>query len=215
VTNQPNKAIHGNEYLDLDFIDNLYFKNDQLKDSYINSIKSVLNDNILTGEISRVKVSEYITNNNSDIPFLMDAIKFDEFNGNSKVVRYYTALGICRYNINAKIENNYYEFLFEETLALNTLQSDNRNYARLEILFILGDAFLKANDFAKMNYYFGIISSDKYDLSGVTISNFHRLIGDIYLRNDNKNEALKWYRSGLQLNSKLGVKKLVKTLEEE
>jgi hypothetical protein len=109
---------------------------------------------------------------------------------------------------------NFY-FHFEEALAQNALKSDHRNYARLETLFAFGEAFFNKKDFEKMSYYFDLIHNDRYELGETTVSNFHRLIGDIYLRHDNKTEGLKWYKSGLKLNPKLGVKKLIANLEKE
>lgn len=212
---QKDKIISADNYIDLEFIKVLYFKDSQLRNNYINSIRKIIEDTIVDDEISRVKVSEYLTYNENNIPFLMEAIKLDEFNGKIKINKYYTALGISRYNIRKKIDNDHFDFTFEETLALNAFKSEYRNYVRLETLFLLGRAFLIANNISKMNFYFDIIYKDKYELSEVAVSKFHRLIGDIYMDNDKKTEAFKWYKSGLQLNSKLGVKKIFITLEKE
>lgn len=144
----------------------------------------------------------------------MEVIKFDENNGKIKLSKYYIALRVCRYNIVKKLNNKIYDFRFEEELALNAFKSEYRNYARIETLFVLGEAFFKANQLEKMNLYFDIIYKEKYDLSNVITSNFHRRIADIYLYIHEKKEALKWYKSGIQLNSKLGVKKLITNLEK-
>lgn len=210
-----NTTIAIDDNLDDEFINALYFKNDQIKDNYISSIKQVLNSILETGEISRVRVSEYMTKNETGIPFLLDAIKTDNRIGKFKIESYYTALGICRHNLFEKIEAGNFDFQFEETLARNALKSYYRKYARLETLFTLGKAFFHKKDFEKMSYYFDIIRIDDYELSESTVSNFHRLIGDIYLECDKKIEGLNWYKSGLKLNANLGVKKITANLEKE
>lgn len=189
--------------------------NEQFKVDYIDSIKTILEATIENRKIEKVKILAYITNNEFDIPFIMEVIKFDENNGKFKLNKYYTALNVSRYNIVKKLNNKIYDFKFEEELALNAFGSDYRNYARIETLFTLGEAFLKANELEKTSLYFEMIYNDKYDLSEVTVSNFHRRIGNIYLDIHEKKKALKWYKSGQQLNSKLGVKKLIANLEKE
>lgn len=211
---QSNDSIRLDDYLDKEFINSLYFSNDKFKDDYIDSIKTILKETIENYKIERVKFSEYIIDNKIDMPFIMEVIKFDENNGKIKLSKYYIALCVCRYNIVKKLNNKIYDFRFEEELALNAFKFDYRNYARIETLFVLGEAFFKANEFEKTNLYFNIIYKDKYDLSDVTISSFHRRIADIYLYINEEKEALKWYKSGVQLNSKLGVKKLIANLEK-
>jgi hypothetical protein len=98
-SSEKEKTIILDDYLDSEFINALYFRDEQIRDSYISSIKEVLNALLESGEISRVAVSEYMTNNETNIPFLIDAIKLDNYNGKFKIERYYTALAICRHNL--------------------------------------------------------------------------------------------------------------------
>ena len=177
--------------------------------------KAVLEKTIENGKIDRPRVAEYINQNDNDIPFLLDAITFDENNEQHKLENYYIALSVCRFNLHGKIDAQFFDFDFEEILAKKAFKDDFRNYARIETSFMLGEAFLIANNTSKANYYFDIIFNDTYDLSGDTVSKFFRQIGDIYLECDYKTQALKWYKKGLQLNSKLGVKKQVANLEKE
>jgi hypothetical protein len=210
---KSNNRIYLDDYLDKEFINFLYFSSDYLKTDFINSIKTILIETIENCKIERIKFSEYINDNKIDIPFIMEVIKFDENIGEIKLSQYYTALNISRYNIIEKLNNKIYDFKFEEELALNAFKSDYRNYSRIEMLFVLGEAFFKTNQLEKMNFYFDVIYNDKYDLSNGVVSNFHRRIADIYLYIHERKEALKWYKSGVQLNSKLGVKKLIARLE--
>jgi len=203
------------DYIDEEFISYLYFSNEQLKIDYIDNIKKILEVTMENDKIERIKFSDYFIKNNINIPFIMEVVKFDEYNGKFKLSKYYTALNVIKYNIAGKINDKAYLFKFEEELAHNHFKSDFRNYTRIETLFSFGEAFLKANEIKKMTLYFDTIYHDNYDLSEVTVSNFHRRIGDIYLDILDKMEALKWYKSGLQLNSKLGVKKLIANLEME
>jgi len=222
TTKQPENKHFQNDittitdsYLDIDFINSLYFKSAQHRNDYIEKVKVVLDKTIESGKIERTKVAEYINQNDNDIPFLLDAITFDEYNGEHKLDKYYTALSVCRFNIYGKLEAQFFDFDFEETLAKKVFKSDHRNYARIETLFMLGEAFLIAKVVTKADYYFEIIFNDTYDLSGDTVSKFFRQIGDTYLERGNKSAALNWYKKGLQLNPKLGIKKQVTNLEKE
>jgi hypothetical protein len=202
-------------FVDEEFISYLYFSNEQIKIDYIESIKKILETTIENGEIQRIKFSNYIVDNKIEIPFILETIKFDDFNGKYKLSKYYTALNVAKHNIAAKINNKIYNFEFEEEITCKHFKSDLRNYTRIETLFAFGDAFFKAKKIKKMTIYFDIIYNDNYDLSDITISNFYRRIGDIYLAIHDRKVALKWYKSGLRLNSKLGVKKIIANLEME
>lgn len=183
------------DYLDEEFINSLYFSSNKVKDDYIDSIRTILKVTIENYKIERIKISEYIIDNKINIPLIMEVIKFDEDIGKIKLSKYYIALCVCRYNIANKLNNKIYDFRFEEELALNAFQSDYRNYVRIETLFVLGESFFQANEIGKTNLYFDTIYNDKYDLSDVTISHFHRRIADIYLSIHENIEALKWYKS--------------------
>ena len=60
-----------------------------------------------------------------------------------------------------------------------------------------------------------MIYKDKYDLSETIVLRFYRWIWDIYVGNNNKALALRWHKLQLQLNTKLGVKKLVVIIENQ
>jgi len=176
--------------LDIEFINSLYFKTAEDKNEYIEKIKAVVEKTIENRKIERPKVAEYINQNGNDIPFLLDAVTFDEYNGEHKLNKYYTALSVCRFNLHGKIEAQFFDFDFEEALARKAFESDYKNYARIETLFMLGEAFLIANNVTKADYYFDIIFNDTYELSGDTVSKFFRQIGDTYLERGKKGAAL-------------------------
>ena len=110
----------------------------------------------------------------------------------------------------------FFDFTFEEDLIKKTLEKTiHTDYARISTLLVLGQSFSKANDLDKMESAFNIIRRDQYDLSPVTISNFYRSVGEVYLELTNKEKALEWFKSGLTINPKLGVKKLIDKLENK
>jgi hypothetical protein len=67
----------------------------------------------------------------------------------------------------------------------------------------------------KRDYYFKLLRQTRFDISPVTVSNFYRLIADVYLKSGNGKYAIAWLRNGIALNPKLPVKKIMKQLEKE
>jgi hypothetical protein len=134
--------------------------------------------------------------------------------GSQKINSYYSALSFATENLKRKINHKFYDFQFEENLINETLSKNNHaDFARLNSLFDLGFSFYKSKDLIKMENYFNVIRKEEYDLSPVTVSNYFRSIGEIYIELIDNNKALEWFRAGLILNPKLGVKKQINQLE--
>lgn len=248
ATNQPDITISvsGKDKfvgIDYDFINLFYFKNEEEKTEFIESIQNILSRLKITEGMDYVtahqKLTDYNYNSEEDpIPFLTDTLLFKSFiisktesggktetrekpsdtkrDGIEKIKSYYSALNFCSVNLQRKIESNFFDFQFEEQLIDETLQkSDLFNYARIDTLFAFGHAYYKANNLNKMESTFDRIRSEKYDLGASTIANYYRSIGEIYSELKQNEKALDWLKAGLTLNPKLGVKKLVDRLEKK
>jgi tetratricopeptide (TPR) repeat protein len=227
--------------IDLDFIDLIYFKDSEKKKKFISDVESFLNKLKINSQTDEVSGTKLVAENNFGseemIPFLNEIISYDsettttkfqingeepkEINTNKKSItidklnHYYTALNLASYNLEMKVENSYFDLAFEEELIKKTLEKAiHTDYARISTLLILGQSFCKANEIDKMESTFNIIRKDQYDLSPVTISNFYRSIADTYLELTDKEKALDWFKAGLTINPKLGVKKLIEKLEK-
>jgi hypothetical protein len=209
--------------IDFEFLDFLFFPSKDLKDSFLEKLNESITDaeiNIATDKMTVLeKISIAYTDKQQVIPLLSEILNFkmednfEMFIGKKKLKNYYTALNLCQFNIIEKIKAKRLEFDFEEDLILKTLTSELQNYARINSLFYLGLAFKMAEKQDKMNFYFKMISTDKYDLSPVTVSNYYKQIAEIFIELNDSFSALNWLNSGLDLNPKLSVKKLIKQLE--
>ena len=74
---------------------------------------------------------------------------------------------------------------------------------------------MQQQNFDKMGHYYDNILSDSFDLSQNTVADFIRLAGEDFYRIGNLTEALKYFKKGLELNPKLGVKKIVVEIEKK
>ncbi len=227
---------------DYTYIDLVHFKNDEAKSEYIETIKMIISELEIKDNMDYVavqkKLADYNSNSgNSLIPLFTNTLLFKSFivtklesdgiakiserpsdtnqNGAEKIKSYYPALNFCTVNLARKVKNNFFDFQFEEKLISEILEKNNLfNYARIDTLFALGNAYYKATQLSKMDSTFEKILSEKYDLSESTIANYYRSIGEIYADLKQDEKALNWLKAGLTLNTKLGVKKLVDQLEK-
>jgi tetratricopeptide (TPR) repeat protein len=229
--------------IDHDFIDLFYFKDEISKNDYLKSLQEILDNLHIQAGMDIVTVQNIIADDNLKnggevLPFLADSLLYDAILissierdgkiqtsetpgegfliGREKINNYYAALKFIQVNLDRKIDTNYFDFQFEEELLNDTLSnSETFNFARIETLVAFGKAYLAAHNFAKMDEVFNIILTEKYDLAESTIANFYREIGETYLKLERSDQALKWLKSGLNLNPKLGVKKLIERIEKE
>ncbi|MDB4107887.1 hypothetical protein N9595_05420 [Bacteroidia bacterium] len=94
---------------------------------------------------------------------------------------YYSALNFCSENLSRKLENNNLDFDFEEELLNKVLENFGLfDFARLDTLFSLGNAYYEASQFDKMELIFKRILSEEYSLSPETVARYYRSIGYIY-----------------------------------
>jgi tetratricopeptide (TPR) repeat protein len=229
--------------IDYDFINLLHFTSEKEREEYIEQIKKTLSylkiEEGMDSAEAYQKLTDYIyTSQEVTMPFLTESLLFKSYtvtktvksgvteieedskgiesSGLEKIKYYYPALKFCNINLKRKIDDNFFDFKFEEQLLEDTLQkNDLYNYARIESLFAFGNAYFNANDIIMMNKIFDRICSEKYDLSESTIANFYRQIGEIYAALNNNEKAIDWLKMGLKLNPKLGVKKLLANLESK
>jgi tetratricopeptide (TPR) repeat protein len=228
--------------LDYDFINFIYFKDETEKIKFISDVEKLLIElkiNCETNMVSgRKKVFESNYNLDKIIPFLDRIICYNsyvttttikelnkekieksiktKFETHNNLENYYTALNLCSYNLEKKIENNFFNFKFEEELVNNTLEKSNLyNFARVNTLFNLGNSFYKACQIENMENIFNKIRMENYELSSSTVAGYYRNIGEIYMKLKQNDKALDWLKAGLTLNPKLGVKKLIDKLDKK
>ncbi len=107
------------------------------------------------------------------------------------------------------IEENYNDFI-------KILMLENKlNYSKAESLIDDGISIYELGDTIIAEKIFDLVATIKTDLQPSTLSNFFRKIGDFYISKENKELALKWYKSGLSINPALGVKRLISQLENK
>lgn len=223
--------------LDYEFINLIYFPNDQEKKKHCESIISTLSKLKIKSGADFHKVHEKLVDYNNiefdePLPFLIQSLMIEDFDirkdfsgktetkstiitkGIEKIHSYYSAASFISENIGLKLNSQQSDFSFEENLFSSyVLKSDLNNFAKLNSIFLLGFAFFKANDIIKAEQYFELLEKGLFDLQPSTVSDFYRNIGELYIESDDKTKALKWLNAGLTLNPKLGVKKLVAKLK--
>jgi tetratricopeptide (TPR) repeat protein len=225
--------------LDEEFIDLIYFQNDNEKQKHRNYINSVLSELDIKPDTDFLKVKEKLIDyNNIDleqpIPFLIESLLIENFDQNKdsnrptetiskkakkgiyKIQDYYSSASFISTNILLKLNSKQSDFLFEENLYnANIVNSDLNNFAKLASTYTLGHAFLMTNYIEKADHFFDRLEKFPFDLAPSTIAEYYRKIGELYLENGDTKKALKWLNAGLTLNPKLGVKKIITKLEAE
>lgn len=203
--------------IDSEFIDQIYFDCDNAKEEFSQELQKTLEKLNITTETSRKIAVDSFANTENSIPFVSELLIFnsDISIGENKLSNYYTALKLCRYNLNKKLEINNYNFQFEETLLDKSLKSELNNYARIDSLYFLGYANQVAGNYSKRDTYFSLIKNSKFDLSPSTISSFYRLIGELHLEFGETSKALEWLKEGLFIDPKLAVKKIIQKIVKQ
>ena len=203
--------------IDFEFLNQLYFADDEKKNEFIKYLENSLQELNITTATNRSDTITRLANSEKNFPFIAELIIFDNdySKGKSKLESYYTALKLCKYNLQNKIANNNYDFEFEEDLLDKTLNSDLYNYARIDTLFYFGYSNNKIKNYSKRDFYFNLIRNNKFDLASSTISSFYKIIGEIYLQENDKLKALDWFKAGLLIDPKLSVKKIIQKMERE
>lgn len=226
--------------LDYDFIDLLFFTSKDEKTAFINNLLEIIQKLGITKETLRTEFIEifpnYIDTNEIDLPFIDELFNFNntivtvsvpdetiietkegytEMRGKEKLQHYYTAIKLASHNIQVKVDNQIHDIAVEEKLIIDSLSDSHKDFARINILLQLGKSFMQQQNFDKMGHYYDNILSDSFDLSQNTVADFIRLAGEDFYRIGNLTEALKYFKKGLELNPKLGVKKIVAEIEKK
>lgn len=226
--------------LDNEFIDLIYFPSQEKRTEFKAQLLNILKDLAVSNETMRTELMEtfpnYLTDNNIEFPFIAELFIFKsyiiklslpeknlietlegspEVRGKEKLLNYYTALSLASHNLYVKNENGIIDISDEENIVLQSLSDEHKDFARAKILFQLGNSFMHQNNFDKMKLYYEKLISTDFDLSANTIADFIRSAGeDLYNVGDLK-EAHKYLKKGLELNPKLGVKKLLTEIEKK
>jgi hypothetical protein len=226
--------------IDTAFIDLLFFKNDKEKKNFISNILNTLETLCITNETHQTEFmttfSNYVHENEIELPFIAELFVFESKivtklmpsglilnttntspsdTGIKKLNSYKTALRLVSCNLDSKIKNGIIDISFEENIVINNLTEENMDFHMINILYQLGNAFMQSNALDKMAYYFGYIYNSQFELSPNTVSDYVRYAGEDYYKIGNLTEALKFLKKGIELNPKLGVKKLISEIENK
>ena len=140
---------------------------------------------------------------------------YNEIRGKQKLQNYYTAIRLASHNLQVKADNQIQNIAEEEKLILESLSDSHKDFARINIFLQLGKSFMELKNFDKMSHYYDSIFSDSFDLSQNTVADFIRVAGEDFYQLGKLTEALKYFKKGLELNPKLGVKKIVSEIEKK
>lgn len=203
--------------IDVTLVDQMFFSTQEAKSDYIENIEQFLRElSIFKGD-DRLAVLNKVGDADSDLPLLPDILAFSgdqQYSKLSETGKYYTDVKLCEYNIESKRDASVNDFEFEEGIFSRLLTVDLAGYARLNLTFQLGAVHALTND-SKRDYYFNLLKATSFDLSPATVSEFYKLIAQIYLDANNKESAISWLKAGIVLNPKLSVKKIIKNLEQQ
>ena len=226
--------------LDHDFINLLYFISQDEKAVFINKLLETIENLSITNETLRTEFMttfpNYINTNEIDLPFIAELFNFHntiltvsvpdetiiqtkqgytEICGKEKLQNYYTAIRLASHNLQVKADNQILDIADEEKLILGILSDSHKDFARINIFLQLGKSFMQQKNFDKMTHYYDSILSDGFDLCPNTVADFIRDAGEDFYQLGKLPEALKYFKKGLELNPKLGVKKIVAEIEKK
>jgi tetratricopeptide (TPR) repeat protein len=225
--------------IDTEFIDQIFFPTEEERQEFISLIEKIIQELNITSETTRVEFMDifpkYINDKEIELPFIAELFKFhttidtvlkndnkiieskegpEEIIGRSKISHYYIAMKLCAHNLIEKNKASYESIDEEEILFLNTLKDDTKDYVRLNNLVLLGRSFMLRNNLDKMVKYYQNILDDNFELSPNTIADHLRIAGEDFYEMKQYDKALYFLKKGLELNPKLGVKKLVAEIEK-
>jgi hypothetical protein len=115
-------------------------------------------------------------------------------------------------NLKNKIRNKFND-INEEENWFNSI-NENDEYRKGSEFFLIGQFHFDKNS-EKAEHYFKKMSEMVKLENAEYIAKRFRTIGELYLSIDNKINALKWFKIGLKMNEKIGVKKIVDKLQNE
>jgi hypothetical protein len=217
--------------LDIDFIDLIYFSDNNEKQMYIDNLLSVFKRFGITYELTGLELTYKfieIENNEVEIDFLRYVARYDERTevkrqgiseitikestsnlGLKKVSEYYAALNFISTNAKRKYERGFFDYEFEDNL-FNSIVTPNNNYDSASMTTITDFALilLKSNNKSKSQFYLDLLFNN-IEQSNVTngyLSALFRKIGEYFEEIEDYENSLKWLELGLILNPKLGVK---------
>lgn len=204
--------------IDSELVDRIYFPTKEDKVEYLNRIESTLMTLAIRTGDARVDVINKIADSNVELEFLREVLAYTgdiQYSKNSDRNNYYTNCKLCEYNLAAKLTAGVTNFQDEELLFRSIMVIEFFRYAKASIIFNMGQTFSTIGDWEKADSYFDLFRNTSFELSPVTVANFYKEIGEIYLEADKKEASLIWFKDGLRIDPKLAVKKNVKKLESK
>lgn len=202
--------------IDSKLVDRIYFPKQEDKVEYLSRIQSTLTALSISIGDERMNVINKISQSNVEVEFLREVLAYTgdiQYSKNSERNNYYTNCKLCEYNLAKKLAAGVTNFQDDELLFRSIMEIDLVGYAKAIIIFKMGQTFSTIGDWEKADSYFDLFKNTSFILSPVTVSGFYRAIGEIYMEADKKEASLNWFKAGLRINPKLGVKKKLKKLE--
>jgi len=202
--------------IDSGLVDRIYFPTQADKTEYLAKIESIFKTLAIKIGDDRLDVINKIADANADLEFLIDVLAFtgdQQYSKNSDRNNYYTNCWLCEYNVAAKVAAKVNDFRSEEVLFESIISMDLAGYAKANLIFNMGRTFSGIEQWKMADSYFDLFRKTAFELSPITVSDFYRAIGELYMKAGKKEISLNWFKDGLRLNPKLAVKRMIKKLE--
>lgn len=134
-----------------------------------------------------------------------------------KVNGFYDVINFNIYNLKQKVKSETVTFEEEVELIMDTINSEiqNQRFIQLSGLFEIGKAYLSRNEEDKSLKYFNLLLDLKYRVSDYSVSSFCKAVGNLYEEREDFELAIQWYQKGIELNSKLSVKRKIIALRKK
>ena len=147
--------------------------------------------------------------------------KSDFSNQNFDLKNSFTLLNLSLLNLKRKVFYNYSDISEEEIVISNIFDmtedlnlGNGIGYDFFESLLVLITFYFDLDN-QKTIRFINKIDINWSEISNNVVSKGFRLIGDLFLKVNDSRSSLLWYKKGLVLNPKLGVIKLIDSLEKK
>ena len=230
--------------IDLDFINLIYFKDDNQKKEYYDLIVLFLSENDIDENTPFSRVNDLIVKYEYEggdkwFVFMHSAFLYASYNvyvkgdkilkelirndetypvGALKLNDYYLAMRLVLHNIKNKIIHGEKDCQFElNLLEKNLVGKDGYDYVGLSTTVELSKLYLVNNRIreAEMFLKMFINGTNNSHISNSTIGEFYKEIGETYLILEDYLKALEFFNMGVQINPKLGVKRKIIEIENK
>ena len=230
--------------IDVEFINLIYFKDDNQKKEYYDLLALFLVDNSIDENTPFSRVIDLIVKYEHEggdkwFVFMHDVFLCAGYNvykkedkmvkelvsigetydvGILKLNDYYLAMRLVLHNVKNKIAHGEKDCQFELNLLEKNLgDKDGYDYVGLSTtvelskLYLINNRISEAEMFLKMF----INGTNNSHISNSTVGEFFKEIGESYLMLEDYQNTLKFFKMGVQINPKLGVKRKIIEIENK